>query len=319
MAKARLIASEIFADEWFGPLSFFEQVLWTGLFARCADDQGRLIDNPILIRAAVFPYKDMPVDEISAALEKFAADRKLIRYQADGKHLIQIVNWWDHQRPQWASASTYEPPVGWQDRIRTRSGDAYIEQNWKDPAPFTWQDNLVSPPELPADDSGGTTYSKYKLQVKGEVPGRGRAPQTGNVSVVVAPEPPAESPQQPKRKPSPRRGRIADDAPVPSPSEAVKVYREIVHLWPSAAQQRAINDKVRPEQVPRWRQCVEAWELRGYNKRNVAGMLEWLDKGVPDWNGGSGGKGGRRMSNVEMSLANAREYLAEVEASGGNL
>ncbi len=132
MANSRLITSDIWADDWFGPLPFFEQTLWIGLFSNCADDQGRLLDNPILIRAAVFPYKDVPVGEIDAALTRFAQDRRLLRYTADGKRLIQLLNWWEHQRPQWAQPSKWPAPAGWVDAVRTRLNGRYIEsKSWK--------------------------------------------------------------------------------------------------------------------------------------------------------------------------------------------
>ncbi len=115
MANRRIILSDIWADEFFGPLSFFEQVLWVGLFSRCADDQGRMIDNPTIIRANIMPYKDTPIADIEAALEMFANEGKLLRYEVDGKRYIQIVNWWDHQQGQWAMPSKYPAPEGWKD------------------------------------------------------------------------------------------------------------------------------------------------------------------------------------------------------------
>ena len=130
MANSRIITSAIWEDEWFGPLSFFEQALWIGLFSRCADDQGRLLDNPVVIRAAVFPYKDASVDEIDAAVAGFAEAGRVHRYQSDGKALVQITNWWEHQRQQWASASKWLPPEGWQDHVRTRQNNDMLTVNW---------------------------------------------------------------------------------------------------------------------------------------------------------------------------------------------
>ncbi|MCK9597668.1 MAG: hypothetical protein M0R06_01430 [Sphaerochaeta sp.] len=135
MAKARLIASSIFEDEWYGVLPFFEQQLWVGLFARCADDQGRLLDNPILIRAAVFPYKDILIKDIEGAIAQFAAAGRITRYIKDNKMIIQINNWWEHQHPQWASKSKWFAPDGWTDRIRTRENNHYVEENWRSPEP----------------------------------------------------------------------------------------------------------------------------------------------------------------------------------------
>ncbi len=130
MATRRMIDSAIFADEWFGALNNYERLLWIGLFATCADDQGRLLDNPALLRAALFPYEDVPLESVERALAAFAEAGKIVRYQASRSRLIQIVRWWENQRPRWAQASKWAPPPGWTDRIRTRENGHYIEINW---------------------------------------------------------------------------------------------------------------------------------------------------------------------------------------------
>lgn len=130
MANRRVINCDIFEDEWYGLLEFFEQQLWIGLFARMADDQGRLLDNPIAISNYVFLYKSVDPKNVNDALDKFFNDGKIIRYKKDGKKLIQIKRWWENQKPQWANESKYPPPDGWSDRIRTRLNNKYIVKNW---------------------------------------------------------------------------------------------------------------------------------------------------------------------------------------------
>jgi len=156
MANRRVILSAIFEDEWYGPLSFFEQQLWIGLFARCADDQGRLQDNPIVIRAQVFPYKEIPPKEIEDALAKFFASGKIIRYEIAGKKLIQLKRWWENQRPQWAGPSKWPSPEGWTDRIRTRRNNEYIVENWPSSAKQApKQVPEQAPKQAPTGISGG--------------------------------------------------------------------------------------------------------------------------------------------------------------------
>src|SRR5665647_3401589 len=99
----RVITPTLFDDEFFGSLPDRAALIWIALFGVIADDQGRLVDNPMLIRARSFPYRDVPVSDVVDAVKSFVEAGKLVRYEADGKTLLQIVNWWKHQRPQWTS------------------------------------------------------------------------------------------------------------------------------------------------------------------------------------------------------------------------
>jgi hypothetical protein len=144
MAHRRMIASDIFEDEWYGQLDFFQQQLWIGLFAKCADDQGRLQDNAALLRAAIFPYKDIPLADIEIALVSFAKEGKITRYVAQGKKLLQIARWWKNQRPQWAQPSKWQAPSGWIDHVRAQIQGKYITINWPPQG-----DDMVCPPEQP--------------------------------------------------------------------------------------------------------------------------------------------------------------------------
>jgi len=131
MANKRLITSAIWEDDWFGQLDFFDQALWIGLFSKCADDQGRLLDNAVLMRAAIFPYKDIDVARIEAALAGFEQDGRIHRYEAGGKRLIQVVHWWEHQPQQWAMASKWLAPDGWVDHVRTTRDQKVVTENWR--------------------------------------------------------------------------------------------------------------------------------------------------------------------------------------------
>ena len=122
----RTITPDIFSDEFIGQQSYSDQLIWLGLIVTCADDQGRLIDNPALIRSQVFPYKDDPQSSsasIEACLVRLEHAGKILRYGAgengSGKRLIQIVNWWRYQNcASWMAASKFPSPSGWTDRCR---------------------------------------------------------------------------------------------------------------------------------------------------------------------------------------------------------
>ena len=163
MAEKRVITSAIWQDEFFGSLDMVQRLLWVGLFSALADDQGRMIDNPIVIRSKVFPYDDMDVSVIEKALRLFVEEGKIIRYTANKKKYIQLINWWEHQQGQWAVPSKYPAPDGWNDRVRSYIKGTYYEINWpkkqarrtddNDPAPVdtspvstTWTPQVDTPP-----------------------------------------------------------------------------------------------------------------------------------------------------------------------------
>lgn len=132
MASGRMITSDTWEDDFITSLSVFERLVWIGLITGCADDQGRLQDSASLIRSKIFPVDDIPIKDIEKALNSFDLARKIERYIAGTKKLIQIINWWKHQKPRWAGKSNYPPPAGWIDRVRYHSaGNEIIELNWK--------------------------------------------------------------------------------------------------------------------------------------------------------------------------------------------
>lgn len=135
----RLIAAKTFEDEWFGGLDDRKALVWVGLITTIADDQGRFPAISALIRSRLFPYRDPPIADVEEALEAFTAAGKLHRYEAEGKTLLQIVNWWRHQRPTWAQPSAYPAPEGWTDKARHRENGKYVVSgNWEaGPAGFT--------------------------------------------------------------------------------------------------------------------------------------------------------------------------------------
>lgn len=138
MASRRMIASDIFEDEFVGFLNFFGRLVWIGMIVVCADDQGRMFDSSPLIRAKTFPFdKNITDDKVDEVLAKAAKEGKIVRYEAAGKLLLQVVHWWDYQQPAWASASKYPAPEGWMDRIRCHiAGNKIYSLNWEETGGF---------------------------------------------------------------------------------------------------------------------------------------------------------------------------------------
>lgn len=141
----RNIVSEIYRDEWIGTLTVPERLMWIALIATVADDQGRFIDNPGLVKSRVFPFDDeetIPLKLIEQGLEKFSHSKKILRYKVgtlgEEKKFIQIINWWKYQeKARWADQSKFPPPENWIDRCRYHGPEnKEITLNWEEHGGF---------------------------------------------------------------------------------------------------------------------------------------------------------------------------------------
>ena len=91
-----------------------------------------------------------------------------------------------------------------------------------------------------------------------------------------------------------------------------QIYRRITEKKPRRAHAERMNDEVTDKSL--WFQCVYEWSLRGYNERNVKGMLAWYEKGGPP----DAGPGARQEREAEAIQEEAQERdrrkVAEWEA-----
>jgi hypothetical protein len=95
LSRIRTVKPELFLDEELGALTGDHALLFIGLWT-LADKEGRLEDRPARIKASLFPYRPVDVDQMLNAL---AAINKLVRYDADGQRYIAIPGFTKHQRP----------------------------------------------------------------------------------------------------------------------------------------------------------------------------------------------------------------------------
>lgn len=72
-----------------------------------ADRAGRLEDRPLRIKAELLPFDECDTDGL---LETLAENEFIIRYKANGKSFIQIINFARHQHPHMKEAESEIPP-----------------------------------------------------------------------------------------------------------------------------------------------------------------------------------------------------------------
>ena len=151
-----MISANTWKSEKLASLSLRHRLLWLGLITT-SDDQGRGRAHPGLVRSAVFPLDDVSLEEIDDGMGTFSNLHLLTLYEAGGKVLYQIVNWWEHQPMTWARPSDFPPPDGWTDRIKYRQGNKVMESDWDHPGGFS---DLTTTSPRPHHDNGTSSAPK---------------------------------------------------------------------------------------------------------------------------------------------------------------
>jgi hypothetical protein len=129
MPSRRTIDPAFWRSETVVALSIARRYFFIGILSN-ADDQGRLRAHPALLRAQIYPFDDISLDQIRDDLAELAGGGFITLYASDGRDYLQIPDWWKYQRQKWARPSKHPPPEGWIDRLCYRQGNAVIKKNW---------------------------------------------------------------------------------------------------------------------------------------------------------------------------------------------
>jgi DnaD/phage-associated family protein len=216
----RMITSGIWVDAEYAALTVRQRLLWIGLITN-ADDQGRLVGHPGMVRSLIFPLDDFPLSDIDADLACLADLNWIRRYDVRGKQYVQVVKWWQHQQMRWAAPSPHPAPDGWSDRLHYRKGADIVEENWAQP------EQAVTPPD--GDTLAGTVpHGDAK-------PSATCPPPDGQGTADCPPK---------SRKEQVRKGENKNNGNMPPPSFAAaaeRAFENDIGLIPSAFQQQEID------------------------------------------------------------------------------
>lgn len=105
MARLRTIKPAFFTNDELATVPPLGRLLFAGLWC-VADREGRLEDRPLRIKAEVLPYDECDVHEL---LNQLARAGFVLRYEAEERRLIQIVNFAKHQNPHVKEAASTLP------------------------------------------------------------------------------------------------------------------------------------------------------------------------------------------------------------------
>jgi hypothetical protein len=120
--RGRWIKPETWTSETLSRISRDAVLLFVALWTY-ADDEGRGLDDPVLIRSTLFPLReDVSDEDVSTWLAELARARLVIRYRAvpvlqgtspaprRARPVLQIRSWEEHQSVSHAKPSLYPAP-----------------------------------------------------------------------------------------------------------------------------------------------------------------------------------------------------------------
>jgi hypothetical protein len=110
LARIRSIKPSFFQSDDVSALPLRARLTWIGLWTQC-DDQGRTKDHARLIKAAIWPLDNVSLADIEEDLSTLNSQGRIVRYEVNGQHYLEITNWSEHQRINRPSRSTIPPPT----------------------------------------------------------------------------------------------------------------------------------------------------------------------------------------------------------------
>lgn len=110
MARIRSIKPEFFTSLAIANLSERARLCFVGLWTY-ADDAGRCVDDPRLIKAAVFPLDEKITPKtVEGLIDELADAGRIVRYTVDHRRYFVVRNWREHQRINRPGPSKLPPP-----------------------------------------------------------------------------------------------------------------------------------------------------------------------------------------------------------------
>ncbi|MGH3584848.1 MAG: hypothetical protein ACRDQ0_00855 [Pseudonocardia sp.] len=109
MPRIRTIKPDFFTSLTIADLTPEQRLTFIGLWTHC-DDEGRCVDDPRLIKAAIWPLDDRNSVDVEIDLKALSESSLILRYTLNRKRYLAITNWFEHQRINRPTASKFPAP-----------------------------------------------------------------------------------------------------------------------------------------------------------------------------------------------------------------
>ena len=89
---SRILKESICTSDTLDQLSWFEECFFYRLIVNC-DDYGRMDARPAILKARLFPLKDITIDAVKKALNALRAAGLIDLYDVSGRSILQLRTW----------------------------------------------------------------------------------------------------------------------------------------------------------------------------------------------------------------------------------
>ncbi|MFI5473156.1 hypothetical protein ACIA6D_23315 [Streptomyces cacaoi] len=169
MARIRTIKPEFFTSLTVADLPLTARLTFVGLWTH-ADDAGRCVDDPRLIKAAIWPLDDRTAADVELDLRALSESSLITRYTLKQKRYIAVTGWDEHQRINRPTASKLPAP----EEGETTPPDPVTRGN---------DDSLRSHPQLTEDSPQERKGKEGNREGKGK---DGAAEADGQTELIAA-------------------------------------------------------------------------------------------------------------------------------------
>ena len=188
IARGRIVPQSRSTDPRMGRVSLKAATLYDRMWIN-SDDQGRLSGDPDEIKYTACPnLPDISKGDIPDLLKELEAQGLLKVFSTSRHTAIQMLDWWEEQKLQWAYPSPYPPPPGWTDHLRYHpTPKEIITENWPPsglpsklpsglPSKLPSEPPNALPSELQSEVSQTLPTEEEKEKERGNRRGRGILP-----------------------------------------------------------------------------------------------------------------------------------------------
>lgn len=111
MPRRRLLDPGFWSDPRVAKLTFLERLVFLGCVSM-ADDEGRLLASPRLLRAQIFPYdQEISDEEIKGVRDRIVqTNPNVVLYEVDGTEYMAFTKWERYQKPPHKKSSIFPAP-----------------------------------------------------------------------------------------------------------------------------------------------------------------------------------------------------------------